>query len=106
MPRGIGPERRVIEPVRLLVVGGGEPAGQPQEVGSAGKPRPGRVEQPLGVGDQLAERLPRGPAELLRAGSAAAGVVPGGQLFPVLVCAALGPLDGGTVRQREAGQRG
>ena len=91
MPGRIGAERRVVEPVRLLVVCGREPAGQPQEVGPPRKSRPGGVQQPLGVGDQLAQRLARGAAELLRPGCAVRGVVPGGQLLPVRPRAALEP---------------
>ncbi len=105
MPRRIRAERRRVEPVRARVVRRGEPAGQPQEVGPPGEPGPGGVQQALGVGDELAEGLAGGRAELLRAGRAVR-VVPVGQLLPVRAGPSPCPLHGRAVRQGEPGQPG
>ena len=83
VPGRIGAEGRRVEPVGAVVVRGGEPAGEPEEVGAPGEARPGGVEQPLGVGDQLAERLPRGSREAAPAPTHRGGVIPGSELLPV-----------------------
>ena len=81
--RRVGAQRRGEQPVRVVVVAVVEPAREPKEVGAAGEAGAGGVEQSLRVGDQLTERLRRGGAQLLGAGTAVLGVVPGGECDPV-----------------------
>src|SRR5215472_3273817 len=85
MPRWIGAEGGRIEPVGAVVFGSGEPAGQPKKVGTPGEAGARRVEQPLGVGDELAECLSCGGPQLLRARRAVI-VVPVRELLPVRAC--------------------
>jgi len=69
-------------------------------------PQPGPASPAAAVAStELAERLARGRAKLLRA-RGAVGVVPVGQLFPVRAGPPLRPIDRRAVRQGEPGQLG